>query len=193
MKYLKWLAGMFIIYAIGDFGKMYFSHSMSAIDKGMQKAVTTETPKLPARDDIGLITTRVSYLSPTLQRYITVPKGVDVERLYKQKLTDNLCTNESLWMFEKGFRVENIFQIDPASKTDVFDMSMPDKIIVIDAKQCQHRGEPVPVYIPPAPPVPTASVNTAAQVPTTSSASTTAYAVAAAPAAAPADTAAAVN
>jgi len=141
MKFLKWFGALFIVYAIGDIGKMFLTHSMSAIDKNMNNVVAEISPKLPMNNDIGLTVTRVTYNSPTMRQYFSIPRGVDPERDYKHQLVDAACSDKTLWMFKKGFRVENIFQPESTPSSTTLDLGVSDTTIVIDEKQCEHRGE----------------------------------------------------
>lgn len=138
MKWLKWIGAFLLISLISDLGKMYFTHSMSAIDKSMNKVVAEISPKLPMNNDIGLTVTRVTYNSPIMRQYFSIPKGVDPERYYKKQLVDAACNDKTLWMFKKGLRIENIFQEEKDPNSTALDLSV-DKTIVIDDKQCQRK------------------------------------------------------
>ncbi len=143
MKFLKWFLGVFVVFAIGDIGTKLLSHRQGTIDKTMQELVTQMGAKLPLTNDLGLTMTRISYAANTLTEYYSVPKGTNPDQ-YKQQITDKVCVDKVLWMFQKGFRIENIFQFEGA------DAFSPDLTLVIDAAQCKHRGE-VSSVVPSAP------------------------------------------
>ncbi|MDE2420588.1 MAG: hypothetical protein KGO49_05345 [Gammaproteobacteria bacterium] len=134
MKILKWIAIFVVISAIGFFIQNFYTHTMFALDRSMQRVVTKLSPKLPITNDYGLLLTRITYSSPTLHQYFSIPRRGDSD-FHIWQLTVMTCKSEISWAFKKGFRIENTFQQEKDPNSTNLGVS---KTIVIDDKYCQR-------------------------------------------------------
>lgn len=136
MKVLKWITVFLVISAIGSVIQNFYTHTMFALDRSMQRVVTKISSKLPMTNEAGFLLTRITYNSPTLHQYFSIPRLGDSDFLISNQIYAT-CRSEIGWAFKKGFRIENTFQQEKDPNSTDLDLSV-SKTIVIDDKNCEQ-------------------------------------------------------